>query len=137
MATQRQISEPDWKRFRHLRELALERFCERVLSEIGQLASEPGPSAHERYLAVYKLLQRRDKNWLIVTEFGVGFSEEQQAIPALVGVEDGSQGHPSRVHLRRVPGAETSAPSAKSLWILRLRQAHRQPPGTTQSPQNA
>jgi hypothetical protein len=74
---------------------------------------------------------------LIVTEFGVGFSEEQQAIPALVGVEDGSQGHPSRVHLRRVPGAETSAPSAKSLWILRLRQAHRQPPGTTQSPQNA
>jgi hypothetical protein len=61
MSTQRQISEPDWKLFRRLRELALERFCERVLSEVGQLASKTGQSAHERYLAVYKLLQRRDK----------------------------------------------------------------------------
>jgi hypothetical protein len=57
----RQISEADWKLFRQLHALALERFCERVLSEIGQLAVEKTKSAHERYLAVFKMLQRRDK----------------------------------------------------------------------------
>jgi hypothetical protein len=57
----RGISEPDWKLFRQLRALALERFCERVLSEVGQLAADAGKSAHERYLAVFQLLQSRDK----------------------------------------------------------------------------
>ena len=57
----REISESDWKIFRQLHPIALERFCERVLSEIGPLTSETGKSAHERYLAVFKLLQRRDK----------------------------------------------------------------------------
>lgn len=57
----RAISEPDWKLFRKLRSLALERFCERALSEVSQLTSEAGKGAHERYLAVFKLLQRRDK----------------------------------------------------------------------------
>ena len=61
MSMQRQISEPDWKLFRRLREVALQRFCERVLSEIGHLASHTEPTAHERYLAVYKLVQRRNK----------------------------------------------------------------------------
>ena len=57
----RAISEPDWKLFRSLHPVALERFCERVLAEVGQLASEQDKSAHERYLAVFRLLQRRDK----------------------------------------------------------------------------
>jgi hypothetical protein len=57
----RQISEADWKLFRQLHALALERFCESVLSEVGRLASSSGKSAHERYLAVFKRLQRRDK----------------------------------------------------------------------------
>jgi hypothetical protein len=57
----RDISEPDWKLFSQLHPLALERFCEKVLAEVGQLASEAGQSAHERYLAVYRLLKRRDK----------------------------------------------------------------------------
>jgi hypothetical protein len=57
----REISESDWKLFRGLQPVALERFCEGVLSEVGRLASDPGKSAHERYLAVFQLLQRRDK----------------------------------------------------------------------------
>jgi hypothetical protein len=61
MSVARQISERDWKLFRQLRELALERFCESVLSEVGRLTAKTEQSAHERYLAVYKLLQRRDK----------------------------------------------------------------------------
>jgi hypothetical protein len=57
----REISESDWKLFRQVHPVALERFCERVLSDLGRLASETGKTAHERYLAVFKLLQRRDK----------------------------------------------------------------------------
>jgi hypothetical protein len=57
----RQISEADWKVFRQLHALALERFCEGVLSEVGGLASTSGNSAHERYLAVCKRLRRRGK----------------------------------------------------------------------------
>jgi hypothetical protein len=55
------MSESDWKLFRKLRELALERFCERVLAEIGNLSSDSGQSYHERYLAVFNLVRERDK----------------------------------------------------------------------------
>jgi hypothetical protein len=57
----REIPESDWKLFRQLHPIALERFCERVLADIGQLASETGKRAHERYLAIYQLVRRRDK----------------------------------------------------------------------------
>jgi hypothetical protein len=56
-----QIAESDWKLFRQLREMALERFCERALSEVRRLASDTGKGAHERYLAVFELLRHRDK----------------------------------------------------------------------------
>ena len=73
----RQISEADWKRFRKVHPLALERFCERVLTEIGRLASSPGESAHERYLAVFRLLQRRDK------ELGEAFNDFRRSTALL------------------------------------------------------
>lgn len=56
----RKFPESDWKIFRRLRELALERFSERVLIEVRDTMSEPGKSAHDRYLQVYRLLQERD-----------------------------------------------------------------------------
>ena len=58
----REISEPDWKVFRRLREIALERFCQRVLSEITCVAADTSKSAHERYLAVFKLITQRDEH---------------------------------------------------------------------------
>jgi len=58
---ERRIPESDWKLFRKLRLLALDRFCQRVLAEVGRLADDTGKSSHERYLAVFKLLQRRDE----------------------------------------------------------------------------
>jgi hypothetical protein len=57
----RQISESDWKVFRQVQAQALERFCKRVLSDVGELAAEAGKTAHERYLKLFKLLNRRDK----------------------------------------------------------------------------
>lgn len=54
------IPERDWRVFRDLRVLALERFCERTLREIGDIGSAGGMSWHQRYLDVFGLLNRRD-----------------------------------------------------------------------------
>jgi hypothetical protein len=55
------ILEADWKVLRQLHPVALERFCQSVLSEIVRLASDSEKGSHERYLAVFDLLRRRDK----------------------------------------------------------------------------
>src|SRR5262249_16212919 len=58
---ERGIQEADWKLFRQLQPLALDRFCQRVLTEVGSLAADADKSHHEPYLAVFQLLQRRDE----------------------------------------------------------------------------
>jgi hypothetical protein len=55
------ISEADWKVFRQFRVVALERFCRRALEEVSRLASGTDNSAHERYLAVFRLIEQRDR----------------------------------------------------------------------------
>jgi hypothetical protein len=57
----RAIRESDWKLFRELRSVALERFCERVLDETVRVASEADKTSHERYLAVYALIDQRNE----------------------------------------------------------------------------
>ena len=54
------ISEPDWKLFRNLREVALERLCQQVIEQI-QATAGSSQSYHERYLAIYAFVQERDK----------------------------------------------------------------------------
>ena len=56
----RTISEPDWKLFSQLRPLALDRYCQRVLSDIEGLAHDGARTAHERYLAIYEVVQERN-----------------------------------------------------------------------------
>jgi len=56
-----QISEPDWKIFKPLREKARERFCERVLDEVLRICAETGRSQHERYIEIFSLMKERDK----------------------------------------------------------------------------
>jgi hypothetical protein len=57
----RTISEADWRVFRRLHPVALERFCEQILSDVKRLASQGKKTSHERYLAVFKLLNRRNR----------------------------------------------------------------------------
>ena len=57
----RDLPESDWKAFRKLREVALARFCEHVLGEIGTIASTGGVSYHDRYLKIYRLIGNRDE----------------------------------------------------------------------------
>jgi hypothetical protein len=59
---ERRISEADWKRFRELRGVALDRLCERIFTEVIGLASESSQSWHERYLEMYRRIQDRDND---------------------------------------------------------------------------
>ena len=54
------ISESDWRRFKEVHRVLLERFCARTLDEIGAAIRAEG-TAHEKYLQIYKLLQKRDE----------------------------------------------------------------------------
>ncbi len=56
----RDIPESDWKLLRQLHPLALDRFCQRVLSEVARLSSATEVNPHERYLAVFDLINRRN-----------------------------------------------------------------------------
>ena len=59
----REILEADWKLFRRLQPLALERFCRCVLDDIARLllSADSKRNSHERYLAVCKLIRQRDE----------------------------------------------------------------------------
>ncbi len=63
----RDIPEADWKICRRLKEIALERFCERILSEIGSVSANEELGYHKRYLAVWDLIQRQND------ELGIAF----------------------------------------------------------------
>ena len=54
--------ESDWRVFRHLREVALERFCERVLAKIGPMTADGTKTFHASYLKVYKYIEVQDRH---------------------------------------------------------------------------
>jgi hypothetical protein len=56
------MTESDWKLFRELRTVALERFCERVLSDIARITSDSRKTQHERYLEVFAIVRGRDRD---------------------------------------------------------------------------
>lgn len=45
-----------------MKPVALERFCERVLRECEEVGKDPGLSAHDRYLKLFRLLSERDRD---------------------------------------------------------------------------
>ena len=55
-----EMPDSDWKLFRELSEVALERFCRRALEEIVPICSDGSRSGHERYLEVFRVMQERD-----------------------------------------------------------------------------
>jgi hypothetical protein len=55
------LPEPDWKTVRKLHDLALERFCQRVLADIGRIHAATSKKAHVRYLEIFKVIEEQDK----------------------------------------------------------------------------
>ena len=49
-----------WKMLRRVHPLALERFCEGVLAEIGRVARDGEKSHHARYLQIFKIIKQSD-----------------------------------------------------------------------------
>jgi hypothetical protein len=58
----RDISERDWKVFRELHKVALERLCDRILAEARIQVDDLSKSPHERYVNLYQLIQNRNKD---------------------------------------------------------------------------
>ncbi len=57
----REIKESDWKILRELHSMALERFCRLILSEVKQIDADSAKSFHQKYLDIFRLVQRRDR----------------------------------------------------------------------------
>ena len=57
----RDVAESDWKRFRQLHPVALERFCKRILSEIESTNADDTKSFHQRYLDIYQIIKHSDQ----------------------------------------------------------------------------
>ncbi len=55
------IKESDWRIFRRLRELALERYCQRAIEDVRRAVETKNRGYHERYLRLWKLLRKHDK----------------------------------------------------------------------------
>ena len=56
------IKESDWKVFKRLRAVALERLSQRILDESQTICNKAGASPHERYLELYNHIQDRNRD---------------------------------------------------------------------------
>ena len=56
------IIESDWKKFKELHKIALDRFCQGVLADAKTIAQHEALSAHARYRMLYRLMHDRDKD---------------------------------------------------------------------------
>ena len=55
-----EIPESDWKTFRELRHVALERLCKRVLDQVPRVVLASAGTYHERYLELFRWLGERN-----------------------------------------------------------------------------
>jgi hypothetical protein len=69
----REIKESDWKLFRRLHAIALERFCQRVIEEVQSTTDECADGYHDCYLKLFALMRSRDK------EMARGFNDPRRS----------------------------------------------------------
>jgi len=55
------ISEKEWKAFKKIKAKAVDQFCQSVLDETTLLCTQPDKTTHERYLEVWGLIQKRNR----------------------------------------------------------------------------
>lgn len=55
------MKESDWKKFKKIREKALDAFCTRTLDEFSGVISNTEEHAHNRYLQLYTLVHTRNE----------------------------------------------------------------------------
>jgi len=62
----REIKESDWKVLRQLFPLALDRFCELVLSEIDEIQEDDTTTRHQKYIGIFHIMRRRNEEMALV-----------------------------------------------------------------------
>ena len=55
------IRESDWKKFKKIKEKALDKYCSKVLAQLTEIATDEQGTAHERYLKIYEQIHKDDK----------------------------------------------------------------------------
>ncbi len=60
------MTESDWKKFKAIKEKAIEQFCTKALDEFEEVISNTDEHVHNRYLLLYKLVQNRDKEMSLI-----------------------------------------------------------------------
>ncbi len=58
----RKVPEADWREFRKLREVALEKLSGQILDDVVRVCTDHSGSAHDRYLEVWRILRNRDRD---------------------------------------------------------------------------
>ena len=67
------IPESDWRQFKQVHQALLQRFCERTLNELAGIINSKSGMPHERYLQLYRLVQKRDR------ELGRAFNDYRRS----------------------------------------------------------
>ncbi len=55
------MNESDWKKFKKVKDKALERFCSQALNDLREAMDKESDSSHSTYLLVYRLIENSDK----------------------------------------------------------------------------
>lgn len=55
------MKESDWKKFKKIKEKAIEQFCTRTLDEFSEVISNTEEHVHNRYLQLYTLVRTRNE----------------------------------------------------------------------------
>ena len=76
------IKESDWKAFKKLREVALNRMYQRVLNECAEICTDESRSPRERYMDLYASVKENDKRVVSVFDH---FSRSKASM-ALLGI---------------------------------------------------
>jgi hypothetical protein len=56
------IRESDWKLFRELHPIAVNRYCQRFLEDIGRVVGDSTKTPHDRYGEIYTLVRQATKD---------------------------------------------------------------------------
>lgn len=75
------MKESDWKKFKIIREQAIERFCSRALEEFEKVISNSTEHVHNRYLLLTRLVQNSDKQMNLIFD---GYSKAKAPLQLIV-----------------------------------------------------
>ena len=60
------MKDSDWKKFKEIKERALEKYCSLILNECEEVVLNKQQHSHERYLYLYNILQNRNKEMALM-----------------------------------------------------------------------